>query len=196
MTETEVEKLVHDVLNGTLFEAHAALKKLGEHKGAKIPAPVFDRLLETATRARNHVTRMNAIYAMGMIGDERVIPDLLEILKEGSSPQDASAALRELTTRGPFGMSSRARAATTDLPEVRRAAASALGMIGGKAALRALLECLREDWAWSVRASAAHALGMMKSKTALPVLESMLRTERETAVREEIGKAVQAIKGA
>lgn len=189
-----VTNILEKILYGSGSEVDEAFDKLRTLKGTGTVESLLKPLLDAAQRHENSRERTNAIYALGEIGDKRAVPILLEILKEGASPLETSEALKELMERGPFGMSIRSRMINTELPEVRAAAAVALGLIGDRRALQPLIDTIQNDWAWNVQAAVAFALGELGDKSAIPVLELVVKTQKEDAVCEQAQKALSKLK--
>ncbi len=69
-------------------------------------------------------------------------------------------------------------------PEVRNAAAQALGNLGDPRAVEALMRALRSDSDAGVRAMAAWALGEIEDPRAVPALGEALRRDQDAHVRE------------
>ena len=78
---------------------------------------------------------------------------------------------------------------------LRRNAAIALGNLGDRSAVPALVQSLGRDPHPMVRGASAWALGRIASPTALGALDSAAHSERDPSVREEIGFALVEASG-
>lgn len=126
---------------------------------------VEDALL-SATRTKNDdAVRAAAAWALGRVASERATRKLEGLLADRN-----------------------------EVPDVRRAAAEALGQIGRVGIVGALGNALRDDTDSSVRSTAASALGLTGQDIAISVLLKALGSEREPAVRREIELALRSMK--
>lgn len=192
---SNVTQLLEMILEGS--ELDKALDQVRAMRGKHTAELLLEPLLEAAKKHRPFYRRkVNAIYALGELGERRAVDLLFEILKEGASQAEADEALQELLMRGPIWMSERNRRINTELPEIRAAAAVALGLIGDRRALQPLIDTLQNDWAWVVRAAAAFGLGELGDESAVPVLKVVLKTEEEDIVRKNAQKALDKLKKA
>ena len=78
-------------------------------------------------------------------------------------------------------------------PDVRGAAAAALGMIGDRRGVEALIAAL-DDEEWPVRSAAAHALGTIGDEAAIGALSALLSDEEE-GVRGAAASSLEDITG-
>ena len=149
--------------------------------------------LQDGLNDENEATRLNAVYALGNIG-EPAIPTLIEVLR-----QESKSAWNRNLDRGDFtnpsqldsiyGLAAVGEPAVPVLTEVlgdtdwwtRAGAAAALGCMGEPAhgAVPALVEALKDDSEW-VRRNAADTLGNIgpSARSAVPVLIEALGDNR------------------
>jgi len=108
-------------------------------------------LIETLTSDKVDEVRSAAAIALGDIRDESAVVALSEVLSAGASD-------KKKRERNPF---------------VLRAAATALGRIGSRAGVPALVNLLSDErFPNDVRREAAQALGLIGDSTAVPALQS------------------------
>lgn len=133
--------------------ATEALEKIGSRKERKKPTKqtdlnnVIDSLVKILWYGDTYSDKGDAIIALGMIGSEKSIEPLCEILKN----------------------------ATRD--HLRSEAAKALGRIGNKKAIPTLIQALLNDSYRHTRCNAAKALGEIGDKKAISTLEKALKDE-------------------
>lgn len=126
-------------------DAQWVLANLG--KSQKDNTKILDKLIDLLDHKRMG-TRLEAVIALGEIGDERAVEPLLKIVNSGSE--------RDSDDREP--------------PEVRRHAVEALGTIGGKA-VEKLVDILRNKGS-SMRVDAIEALAKLgDDRAVLPLIE-------------------------
>jgi len=190
---TDIDKILRIILEGNQSEVKEALKELKNLKDAHTMKQVIESLMKEASQNYDFKKRIEAIYALGELGAKNAVDLLIDILREGASPKDASAALHDLATHGPFQMSTRSRQIQTELPKVREAAAVTLGLIGEKRAIQPLIDTLQNDWAWPARAAAAFSLGEMDDRSAIPVLKVAKEKEEDEIVLEQVQKALDKL---
>ncbi len=191
---TNIEKILEMILDGNQSDVNEAFKELKKLKGSRTIKKIIEPLMKAASEHYNFNKRIDAIYALGDLAAKNAVDLLIEILRVGASPKDASAALHDLTAHGPFLMSTRSRKIQTELPKVREAAAVALGLIGEKKAMQSLIDTLQNDWAYPARAAAAFSLGEMDDRFAIPVLKVAKETEEDEIVLEQVQKALDKLK--
>lgn len=189
----EVMGLLNTILEGTGPEVDRALDTIRSLRGDPRLWPLLESLIEVTKDRHNLSIIPNAIYAIGEIGDKGVVPVLLEILKQGSSREDARHALQELRTMGPLMISRQTSEFNTVIPQIREAAAIALGILGDKRAVRPLMDTLQQDWAWNVQAAAAFALGELGEEEAIPLLKAVSKSGEEE-VQEQANIALKKLK--
>lgn len=113
------------------------------------PRSAWKRLSAAAASSLSADTRVNAIYALGMLGQRRAAPSLAIILQDARQPNPVRAMAAEalgLCARG----SSRAVASLLGRlrdpsPEVRLFAANALAICGEKSEIPALKRLLKDQ---------------------------------------------------
>lgn len=87
----------------------------------------------------------NVVWALGSVKDERAIPLLLGVLRDGDSMQRWSAAHGLESRRDPRVVEGFTAAVGDRAPTVRAVVVEALGKIGGKSALAALREAAKKE---------------------------------------------------
>lgn len=130
--------------------------------------------LVSALKDADAGVRLQAVYALGHLGDARAVAPLAAVLKGPDAPvrRGAAAALGEIgdaRAREPLA------AALRDAdPEVRWMAASSLGLLGDARAVPALVAATK-DAEFVVRAAAVQALGLLGGKPATEALAGLLK---------------------
>jgi HEAT repeat protein len=138
-----LKKAVKSKDNRDRHDAHWVLAALGKEDPDTI-TPILIDLLDH----RRKETRLNAVKALGAIGDERAIPVLVELINSGSAKREKDR----------------------ENPEVRALAVEALGQIGG-AAVGELVKIV-ENKGSSMRVDAIQALEKLGDERAVrPLLE-------------------------
>jgi len=94
----------------------------------------------------------NVIFALGELGDARAVPHLVRVLGRNKSER------------------------------ARKSAAKALGMLGSRDAVDALIAALK-DTDFKVRKSAARSLGQIGDRKAVPALKSAMNDPDYTVVK-------------
>ncbi len=139
-----LEKAIKSKDNRDRHDAHWVLSEIGKMDADTI----VPRLLKLLNRKRRMGTRLNAVKALGEIGSERAIDDLVDIVKSGSKKREKDRVE----------------------PEVRRLAVEALGKIGGQA-VKKLVE-IAENKGSSLRVDAIQVLAKLGDEQAVrPLLE-------------------------
>jgi len=118
--------------------------------------------------------------ALGTIGDQRIVPDLIHIVEDETSPGRSGAAMTLGLLQAHAAVESLLKFTTAPL-EVAAAMIEALDMIGDRRAVDPLLVCLGNPDS-PVRAYAAGALGTLGDSRAL---EPLLQALRDPSVRKE-----------
>ena len=172
---------LHDLLQSTdpQLRADAALAL-----GGILDESVLAALAEAALNDPNGLVREAAIQAVAMADLET----LAEILAEHEDLVMKVAAVNAMAVKeNPDALGPLTQALLADLePEVRAAAAEALGALGDERALLPLIQALLNDpdSAETVRAAAALALGSLGQAAAVPPLVEALESDVDAAVRE------------
>ena len=139
-----LEKAIKSKDNRDRHDAHWVLAEIGKTDADTI----VPRLLKLLNRKRRMGTRLNAVKALGEIGSEKAIDDLMDIVKSGSKKREKDRIE----------------------PEVRRLAVEALGKIGGQAVGK-LVE-IAENKGSSLRVDAIQTLAKLGDEQAVrPLLE-------------------------
>jgi HEAT repeat protein len=134
--ERVIERLGQPWAVGALLDALAALDEAGERRAAP---------------------RVGISRALGVAGDRRAEPALINLLDHGAPEERISAARALGELGGPNSRPSLERALADEAWALRAQAAKALGRVGDPRAVPALAVVL-DDRAWWVRANAATAL--------------------------------------
>ena len=167
-----------------LWKLSSALKETGNPPSAYTAVlelgrigtpPAIDLLIRSLSRL-DGVTR-SAARELGRLGTERAIEPLAALLVHPEVSQSAAEALTKL---GSQAVSALVTALQHEVVEVRRLAAGALGEIGEKRAVEALIRTMETDNDYSVRTAAATALGQLKDPGAIWVLVGTLKLRDET----------------
>ncbi|HVR43529.1 MAG TPA: HEAT repeat domain-containing protein [Thermoanaerobaculia bacterium] len=170
-------------------------------RGEAVDDPeVATRVLELYREADDDDPRVRRYLAMvlGRLGDPRAIPLLLESLEAGDLETRIYAILALAEIGDPAAADPIAAAlASSDDPDLRKAAAYALGRLGSRAHLPQLRAALR-DPVPDVRFNAALALAALGDSSGIGVLRRMLDRDelaRVPGIREDQKEAilVQAI---
>ena len=140
-----LKKAIKSKDNRDRHDAHWVLAEIGKDS----PGTIVPLLIELLDHKRKE-TRLNAVKALGEIGDEKAIAELVEIVNSGSAK----------------------RARDRESPEVRQLAVEALGKIGG-AAVKELVE-IAENKGSSLRVDAIQALATLGDERAVnPLLNAL-----------------------
>jgi HEAT repeat protein len=140
-----LEKAIKSKDNRDRHDAHWVLAEIGKDS----PNTIVPILIELLDHKRKE-TRLNAVKALGEIGDEMAIPELVKIVDSGSAK----------------------RAKDRENPEVRQLAVEALGKIGG-AAVKELVEIAKNKGS-SLRVDAIQALAKLGDERAVdPLLNAL-----------------------
>ncbi|RKY16185.1 MAG: hypothetical protein DRP63_05835, partial [Planctomycetota bacterium] len=128
-----------------------------------------------ALRDRREQVRRLAARTLGLIGDKRAAPSLIEALKDRNRSWGERATLAwALGTIGDRRAVMPLIAASKEGGNMRAAAADALGEIGDKRAVQPLLRAL-QDKEWWIGATAARALGKIGDKRAVEPLIKVIK---------------------
>ena len=163
------------------YSAALALGEIGELEAV-------GSLVEALT-SENADLRKAATRALVKLGSE-VVEFVLPLLTRGDNEVSQRSGIRVV------GELRAAEALDLLIPVVganRDAAAWALGRIGDREGLTALLGAL-SDGRWQVRREAAQALGSLEDPNSLPALEKALE-DPETVVREWAARSLEVITG-
>jgi len=151
--------------------AYAAVIELGQIG----TAAAIDLLIESLSR-RDGVSR-SAARELGRLGTERAVEPLAALLAHPEVNQSAAEALIKLGSKAVGALST---ALQSEVVEARKLAAGALGEIGDKRAVEALVRSMETDNDYAVRTAAATALGQLKDAGAIWVLVGTLKLRDET----------------
>jgi HEAT repeat protein len=157
-------------LAGTLASDKNVSKKDPEFANDLVK--LFRESKEDDPRVRRYLA-----VSMGRLGDPRVLPALLEVLREDPGGQDPDTLVYSIWAAGVIGdpavVPELLRLAKGDDAGVRKTALHALGPFAGEAPAAALAEGLTDPVA-DVRWNAAIALAHRRDAAATPVLRRML----------------------
>ena len=122
--------------------------------------------------------------------------DTAALVREASSAdvKVVRLAMYALADSGPVGVPHIERAIRDDRPQVREAAAAALGRAAGRDRSGLLAEVVSKDTAANVRATAASALGQMRAYNEMETLITALE-DSDRMVRSRANAAINRITG-
>ncbi len=142
---------------------------------------VVDALIEAAAADPRPEVRKAAIDALDRLGRdplEALIAELAGVDRKGAADWAAAQEYRKYLS--------------ADRPELRLAAATALGRVGSERAARGLADQL-DDPDPRVRARVARACGRIGARSVVPSLMEVLETEDDPRVRRETVEAIGVI---
>lgn len=158
-----------------------AMHALSRREDATIP-PMLIKFL--GDKAQPMGLREDAAWILGDIGGKKSIQPLIRALDEHELRFSACRSLGELKAAAAVQRLSEVLLEDADRP-VKAEAAEALGKIGDRRALPALIATLGDEDLWN-RRDAAHAIGLMpEPKTVRPVLSALLAHDESSDVRME-----------
>ena len=189
--EPAVPHLIRAFWHGIELYATSALGSIGPGAAAAVP-----RLLEALERGEEDL-RGRAAEAIGEIGSEAAVPALIEFLQrpEGGLRQSAAEALQCLGSVAKTAVPTLKITLEDSQPDVRAAAARALGEIEwDNPEIAHLLIPLLQAAEPQVRASAAYALQLMgkAAEPAVPALIARLQDESDR-VSQSAAKALAEV---
>lgn len=122
--------------------------------------------------------------------------DTAALAREASSAdvKIVRLSMHALADSGPAGVPHIERAMRDDRPQVREAAAAALGRAAGRDRSGLLAEAVSKDTAANVRATAASALGRMRAYNEMETLMAALE-DSDVTVRRRANAAINRITG-
>jgi len=155
-----------------------------------VGTPAFEPLLQAA-QASGWITRENAIWALGALGNPKAVPVVSSALED----KEAAVRRRGAWALGALDASEAVTALVGALSDedagVRRQAAWALGAIGNRAGVDGLVKALT-DASPEVREQAAWALGAIGDAKATSSLAKALK-DSDARVRRQAAWALGAI---
>jgi HEAT repeat protein len=157
------DQLLEMANSSTAATREGAIEALG---GMRTPAAI-DKLIASLNDSSPQV-RLAAVRALGDTGSERAVRPLIDLIKGENSPLKTQAAaslgrLGEVALPGLIGL------LRDPQPATRSLAATALGEIGSKGSVAALIELVKADTS-PARGDAIEALGKIGSPLALDTL--------------------------
>lgn len=140
------------------------------------PFAVVPRLVG-ALGSRRAVVRDNAAWALGLIGDYSVMPELYKLLENENeyveARRDAALSLGRFRQAESAGVL-RKRLVKDKMPPVRYDAARSLGVIGDPGAVGDLIRVMEEGVDWRIKGACAGALGKVGDPGAAAKLGKLL----------------------
>ena len=141
----QLQKAIKSKDNRDRHDAHWVMANIGKSDPSTM-VPILVDLLKHSQMG----TRLNAVKALGEIGDERAIPVLAELIESGSAKRERDR----------------------EVAEVRQMAVAALGKIGGKAVPE--LVKITKNKGSSLRVDAIRALSSLGDEKAVqPLLDAL-----------------------
>lgn len=135
-------------------------------------APAVSVLIE-ALEDKHWLVRLEAIRALGQVGDASAVPALCDLLERDVEYVGLEAAIVLGQLGDTSAVPTLCKALGSRSVDLRHAAAKALGQIRDTSATQRLIEALR-DREPAVRIAACEALGRIGDDTAIPALERAL----------------------
>jgi len=135
--------------------------------------PASEVLRSAFLRARSADVRGAICIALGIVGSDDAIPVLSSLLPSRSNPElrgYAAIGLGMLEARDALPVIRRTLEESSREPELQRATAIALGLMGDRSASRLLVERIRNARTEFVKGSAARALGHLGDTAAVGTL--------------------------
>lgn len=187
-----LKELAFQSLVTLLKDANPAVRHHAAHTLGKIGDRHAADALMQALHDTDAAVVMKTAFALGQIGDERAIPALVGVLGHEDG-EVRSALVNVLDTFGSPAVQPLMQALEHERWQVREQAADALGVIGSREALPALVKAL-QDPQWQVRFSVVTALGYVGGIAARNALQP-LQNDPDYRVRTLAPKVLQRIKG-
>jgi len=130
--------------------------------------------------------RYYAVHVLGELGDQKAVPELIEVLKDESLNYKAAIVLGSLGDRR--AIPALKEMLNTCRPDHRLWAGSGLGKLGDPLGVPTVAEFLKHPQ-WTQRRHAADALGEFQDKRALPALTDALK-DKQAEVRVSAARAL------
>ncbi len=139
-----------------------AATALGEIESPRVVEPLIGLLSDPDSATRHYAAR-----SLGKTKDPRAIAPLIGVIRsvDGTGRYEASMALGQI---GDSAVDPLLVALKDDAPEVRVAAARALGMTGSRRAIAPLEAALNDRQGWSIREVATEALKKIRGEESKP----------------------------
>lgn len=179
--------------------AALALGRLGHTAAVPAITNLFSRFPpdeeDRGTARRGEVSvRDSAATALGLLGDPCAVPALLAASAAEQDPSAQAVLLRALgRIGGEAAREALVPALASRMPEIRTAAAVALGEMGGLAAAALLEQALPRLTGREPRVSAVLALGFAGEATAVPTLSRLLAADPDHEVRAAAARALRLL---
>ncbi|MFQ5862102.1 MAG: HEAT repeat domain-containing protein [Candidatus Brocadiales bacterium] len=146
-------------------------------KMTSLPPPAVVPRLVKALSSRRPVVRGNAAWALGLIGDYSVLPELAELLDDEDEAvdvrRDAAIALGRLRHSAAVKLLQK-RLVGDQVPPIRYDAARALGEIGDPGIIGDLIRVMEGGADWRIKGACAGALGKIGDPGAVTKLGEFL----------------------
>jgi HEAT repeat protein/photosystem II stability/assembly factor-like uncharacterized protein len=141
----DIESLTRQAQTGTIFERFSAIRALGRSEDPR----AFDPLVALLEDADREDIQVEAARALGDLGDERVIPVLIDALAYSDIRTDGTtskgyAAARALYSYGALAVPPLCEALSDPNPKIRREAAIVLGWLKDPRSIGPLIEALAD----------------------------------------------------
>ncbi|MEM4390105.1 MAG: HEAT repeat domain-containing protein [Candidatus Micrarchaeia archaeon] len=185
MVRQAVEAFLAELKNKDPWIRHNAVEALGR-LGLKHDV-VREAVPELIEALADPLLRADVARALGMIGDERAVPALIECLNDGNREVRGNATEALGYIRDRRSVPALIEKLSDENARVRFSAALSLGRIGDARALPALRKALLEDPDVMVRTYAAASIGVIgdltKDTSGAPALIKALRDKEIEVVR-------------
>jgi HEAT repeat protein len=166
-----------------------ALGHLGDHAPPTVLAPLLSLLNDPDLAVAD-----TAAEAIGQIGaGTDTVSQLLTLVREGRTHSRRAAALALESLESPLSYDALLRALGDEDADVRQRAIAALGEVGDRRAVPALMDRLAHDPTASVRTEAAYRLGLLGDVRALSILKSAREEDPSGSVRRWAQQAIEAL---
>ena len=177
----ELIELLKQPQHHNYFELHSVI-----HTLVKLDAK--EALLEIVNllNADNSDSTQDILYAISVLGDEQIIPQLLKLTKKGK--WDAANAIIEIN--GKTAVPELINLLSEKDVNVRQIVASTLGELGDKRAIPALIKLLNDEH--YVKEYAVISLAELDAKESIPEIKKLLNDKLD-CVRERASDAIKKL---
>ena len=179
--------------NSDLVRINATMALLDIAQRLRRPHAQMSRYLLKALKDKNTYVVRNAARALGVVGNENCIQDIISLLKQESKPGIVANLILALGLLGDTrAVKILCRHLRSPHWEVRFEAARALGELRQPQTYGALAQALK-DTSLLVREQAVHALGLIGHKRAIVPLEKMKLQHPYGSINKAIGQALERL---